>query len=101
MISEHHIDYDLRNQRKIWKTARSVAPIGDKNCWDIALKWGNFGEQNTPPLPSIPSWGVYCFLQEAQTSAQHYIEGVGGGGGGGGAEGGGKLHFAYFKLAKR
>ena len=31
----------------------------------------------SPPLPSIPSWGLCCFLQEARTAVQHYMKGLG------------------------
>ena len=46
----------------------------------IVFNWGNFGEQynpSPPPPPSIQSRGVDCFLQVAQTVAQHCMEGVG------------------------
>ena len=44
---------------------------------------------NTPPLPSIQSWGVCSFLQVARRAAQHFMEEMG-------YE---KLHFLFFKLA--
>ena len=51
-----------------------------QKCWDILLKWGNFGQQKNPhpsPVPSIQSWGVCCFLLVARTRAQHCTEGMG------------------------
>ena len=99
MISEHHIDYDLRNQRKIRRTPRSVATIGDKIVEILSSNGVTSKNKIIHTPPPIPSWGVCCFLQEAQTAAQHYIEGVGGGWGAGGEEG--KLYFSFFKLAKR
>ena len=62
-----------------------------QNCRDIFFKCGNFREQNNPQtLPSIQSWGVCCFLQVAQTAAQHWVERMG-------KE---KLYCSLFKLAK-
>ena len=52
-----------------------------QNCWDIVLKWGNFGEHKNPhppPLPpAIQSWGVCCFLKVAWTVSKHCLEGMG------------------------
>ena len=52
-----------------------------QNCWHIVLKQGNFREQKnlhpSPPLPSIQSWSVCCFLQVAWTAAQHWMGGGG------------------------
>ena len=49
-------------------------------------------KQSTPlSLPSIQSWGVYCFLKVAQTVAQHCMEG----------RGKKELYFPLLKSVKR
>ena len=49
-------------------------------------------KQSTPfPLPSIQSWGVYCFLKVARTVAQHCIE----------VRGKKELYFLLLKSVKR
>ena len=49
-------------------------------------------KQSTPfPLPSIQSWGVYCFLKVARTVAQHCME----------VRGKKELYFPLLKSVKR
>ena len=51
-----------------------------KNCWDIVLKQGNFGEQN------IPQVGMFIGWKAAQQCMKFLGEG--------------KLNFSLFKSAK-
>ena len=77
MISEHHTDYDLRNQRKIWRTPQSVATIGDKIVETLSSS-GVTSENktiHTPPLP-FPV-GVFSTRSSNSGTTLH-----GGGGGG-------------------
>ena len=62
----HFILLHLQSATKLWR--------------HIVLKRGNFGKQNnTHPssLPTIQKLGCCCFLQAAQTAAQHFMDGLG------------------------
>ena len=48
-----------------------------QSCWNIVLKLQRTKQFTALLLPSIQSWGVCCFLQVAQTVAQHCLKGEG------------------------
>ena len=68
------------------------------HCWDTALRWRNFGEQNNlqlsppPPLPTSPPFNVGMFVA-SYSSSNSGTTLLGG-------DGVGKLYFPLFMLAK-
>ena len=78
---DHNTLLECTFQVKIWLNF-DLTNNQLQNCWDIVLKLGSVREesQSTAPEPSICSKQVEvfcCFLQVAQTVAQHCLEGMG------------------------
>ena len=82
-----HFPWGTRHSCKLFLISKlplyfTPSSISDEivETYYIVLKRGNFGKQNnTHPssLPTIQKLGCCCFLQAAQTAAQHFMDGLG------------------------